>query len=167
MKEQFKMIPDFGDKYAISNKGRVISYHYGKTKELKPEENENGYLRVTLSYNGKRQRFFIHVLVANAFLKKPKDATEVNHKDCNKQFNWDTNLEWTTRRKNIEHAIEHGKIEAKAVKGIHLKTGEVIKCDSMHDAAFEVFGSRQNAGHISQCCSGLRKSCGGYAWGLV
>jgi hypothetical protein len=57
---------------------------------------------------GKRVTEETHRLVAMAFHKRPKGATQVNHKDGNKLNNHAPNLEWTTPKKNTHHAIRTG-----------------------------------------------------------
>jgi len=47
-------------------------------------------------------------LVAIHFVPNPKNLPEVNHKDGIKTNNWDWNLEWNTKRQNLDHAIRNG-----------------------------------------------------------
>ena len=66
----------------------------------------NGYLRVSLSKDGKTKKHLVHRLVALAFLENKYNKPDVNHKDGNKANNNFKNLEWVTKSENILHAIE-------------------------------------------------------------
>lgn len=52
--------------------------------------------------------FYVHRLVASAFIPNPLNLPEVNHIDGNRQNNSVTNLEWVTRQSNYQHAIDTG-----------------------------------------------------------
>ena len=79
---------------------------------VKPHIN-NGYEAVSL--DGKA--YYIHRLVAEAFVDKPYDDScyntydpkklTVNHKDSNKLNNAAENLEWITRSDNIKHGWDN------------------------------------------------------------
>lgn len=92
------------DKYQISDSGIVKSYD----KRLKFGNNGRGYLFVNLSLNSKTKQFYIHRLVATHFIPNPQNKKEVNHIDGNKSNNCIENLEWVSRKENIEHAIRTG-----------------------------------------------------------
>ena len=102
---------------AVSSFGRVkvLSYmkylgRYGTWKRvypgrvLKPSDNGNGYKYITVKKNGKQTHIYVHRLVAEAFLEKGPDDTEVNHIDYDKGNNRVDNLEWCTRVGNMRHA---------------------------------------------------------------
>ena len=72
---------------------------------LVPSNNGNGYLIIFLSKNGKRKRFYIHRLVANAFIPNPENKPCVNHRDYNKQNNNLINLEWASVKENTIYSI--------------------------------------------------------------
>jgi len=127
MKEQWKTIPGFSGIYQISNYGKVKSlnhkvYHSdGKNRIQKGRvlkqfqrgkgyKKDNGYLSVSLTFNGKKNTFSVHRLVALAFVENPKGKPQVNHKDGNKQNNLYTNLEWVTNRENLIHAYNNNLI---------------------------------------------------------
>ena len=106
--------PDFS-LYRISNQGRVErKTHMSKGRKwtsrfLTNTVQEDGYLRVSLVDNdGNRVSKAVHVLVAEVFIPNPEHKPEVNHKNGNKQFNIDTNLEWSTRAENQRHAHLEG-----------------------------------------------------------
>ena len=62
--EKWKAIKGYEGIYEVSNLGRVRS----KNGEITPHPNSTGYLRVQLSKNGEKHRFFVHRLVADAFV---------------------------------------------------------------------------------------------------
>ena len=72
-------------------------------------------MRSTIS--NKRCDRYIHRLVAEYFLKKPKGKDVVNHKDCNRINNHVDNLEWVTTKENIDYAIRVGNLKRCSVTG--------------------------------------------------
>jgi hypothetical protein len=81
--------------YEITDDGRVISKRY--KKYVKPSLNADGYLHLTLTNINKIQKFFVHDLVAAAYLENLNNKKIVNHKDSNKTNNNIANLEWRTK----------------------------------------------------------------------
>jgi hypothetical protein len=101
--EVYKEIP-FAKQYLVSDLGNVKSKRYDKP--LKGSINSCGYLRVQLGCS--KNKHFIHRLVAQCFLDKPKECDYVNHKDGNKTNNRLNNLEWVTSSQNAIHSITIG-----------------------------------------------------------
>lgn len=102
MEEILKPIQDFDD-YYISNFGNVYSKKSGLLKKLIPAlDGQKNYLLIGLSRNGQRHRKLVHRLVAQAFIPNPHQLPEVNHRDKNKKNNHVSNLEWCTRKENLE-----------------------------------------------------------------
>ncbi len=100
--------------YRISTFGRVMSMgrtvrfgDTGQTREL-PEiemvqmQHYKGHLYVYLSKNNIRQKFFIHRLVAVAFIPNPENKPLVDHKDEEKTNNKIWNLQWMTVQENTQ-----------------------------------------------------------------
>lgn len=99
--------------YEVSNKGRVRSKkpRYKKSDGiLTPVALKHKYLKVTLCDGPKlRKDLLVHRIVAFAFLGSPPTSLhEINHKDCDRQFNAVHNLEWVTKSENSIHAVKYG-----------------------------------------------------------
>ncbi len=116
--EIWKAIDGFESYYEISNTGKVRSIDriitnslnvksHIKGKEIKPFIVNGGYLQVRLNKENKASRFYVHVLVAKAFIPNPFNLKEVNHKDYDKSNNNASNLEWITHKNNIIDMVEH------------------------------------------------------------
>ena len=116
MKEEWKNVLGYEGLYQVSNLGRVkslsrtVKYKNGnlnkfKEKILKLGADSYGYLRVTLSKNGKRKIGHVHKLVAIAFLNHSpnKYAEVVDHIDNNKLNNKLQNIQLVTNRINIKN----------------------------------------------------------------
>lgn len=99
-------IAHFERKYEIHPDGRV--WNKGKNKWQATTANPNGYVKVTLTMNGKREQLLVHRLVALHYLPNPYGHPQVNHRDGNKENNDLTNLEWMDRSENIQHSLETG-----------------------------------------------------------
>lgn len=118
--EEWRSIPGYEGLYEVSSHGRVkscaktIKFVQGKTRDL-PEVimqtplMYRGYHHVHLRHEGGRRRFFVHQLVAIAFLPNPEGKPFVNHKDRNQTNNHVLNLEWVTESENSYHWREHDK----------------------------------------------------------
>lgn len=176
--EIWKDIPDYESLYQVSNLGNVKS-KTRKTKFgrgwkiyneqlLKPQEDKDGYLRVSLSKENTKKRFFIHRLVMIAFTVNERNLPVVNHIDGNKQNNKLTNLEWVTNSENDLHAFKTGLRKPtnggtnKAVEQIDPVTGNVIQTfDSIKLASESVDCTLQL---ISLACNGKVSKAKGFVW---
>ena len=101
-----RSIPNYPN-YSVSNSGVV----YGPKGPLKPNKNSRGYYNVSLvsHANGRKAvSHSVHRLVAAAFVHRPTECTEVNHKDYDKANNAAINLEWVTSSANKLHATAFG-----------------------------------------------------------
>lgn len=129
MSEIYKDIAGFEGLYQISNKGTVrsLSFRNNQTafkrvRALTPSDNGSGYLIVGLSKGGKKKNFYIHRLVADAFLLREKGKDVVNHKDHNTRNNSAENLEWCTQEENVRYSADRMRHEKTKCKTTN--TGE-------------------------------------------
>lgn len=138
--------------YAVTSCGKVWSYR--RKKFLKPKKEKSGYLRVGLSKDGKKKWFFLHRLVAEAYIPNPDGLETVNHVNENKEHNYVNNLEWMTCRDNKTYS------SGKPVRCI--ETGQIF--DSTREAARQL-DLHQSC--ISAICRGERKSTHGYHFEFI
>lgn len=97
-----KPIPNF-DGYFASSDGKIFSNKSGKMKEMKSFSTPTSkYLIIRLLKGEKRPHCLVHRLVAMTFIPNPNNLPEVNHKDKNILNNKVQNLEWCTRKQNLE-----------------------------------------------------------------
>ena len=99
-------IPNF-PAYLVSDDGRVFSEHKDGFLLAAPHKDVD-YLQVSLWRDGKGTSFYVHRLVAQAFLPNPLKLLEVNHIDGDRQNNHFSNLEWVDRSGNAQHAVRTG-----------------------------------------------------------
>ena len=123
MKEIWKTISDL-PRYEISNLGKLRNKNTGKI--LKTHISKLGYEELTITCDKEQYFRSIHRLVAKAFIENPENKPEVNHINENKLNNTAENLEWVTRKENINHGtwIER-KIKARQNPYMHLKMAYV------------------------------------------
>ncbi len=106
--------------YQVSNYGRCR--HTGKLrgatnfmyppKVFRITDNGNGYKKVALNYNSAIKNFYLHRLIASAFLPNPDNKPQVNHKTTGlgKFDNRVEHLEWCTEKHNITDAHKNGQM---------------------------------------------------------
>ena len=162
MIEEWKDVQGYEGLYEISNTGKVKSLIKGRL--LKPANHVKGYLFTTLTKDGKHRRFYIHRLVASAFLDNKEKKSEVNHIDGNKKNNHVDNLEWCSGIENKEHAYRIGKRPTMAQVPVEMfsDSGTLLNAFPSMNEASRVTGI--HCGRISNCCSGKCKHAGGYVF---
>lgn len=141
--EVWKDIPDYEGLYVVSNYGRIKSlerkipckgrgnsnsYVFVHEKIKSYGDNGHGYCITSLYKSNKSKMFYVHRLVAQAFIPNPLNLPSVNHKDEDKRnncvcFNNDgsiciekTNLEWCTYLYNNMYGTAKARMKKTRIK---------------------------------------------------
>jgi hypothetical protein len=106
--EEWRDVKGYEGYYRVSNLGRVIRLPRNKQGRythfnIRKQRLRNGYMCVNLSRCNKVQWFFVHRLVALAFIPNPNNYPQVNHIDECRTNNNVKNLEWVTQSQNNKH----------------------------------------------------------------
>ena len=166
--EHWKAIAGYEGLYEVSDQGRVKSLKYGKEKILKQQKTHGGYLRVFLYKDGHVKMLKVHRLVSEAFIPNPNNLETVNHKDEVKTNNTVSNLEWMSRKDNINYGTHNKRVAealSKQVQMFDKKTGELLATFPSTMEAERVTEIAQS--NICSCCKGKLKSAHGYIWRYV
>lgn len=178
--EVWRPFPLAEGRYEVSNKGQVQSIPHiearkdGRTvsvtgRIIKQGEHYKGYKRVQLRIDGKPKSFFIHRVVAMAFIPNPNGLPEVNHIDEDKKNNNAANLEWCTHLENSRHGTRGARI-GETHKRLNIKgkpvaqyttDGELIKAYPSGSEAARQTGFSQ--GNIWSAVHS-KKVAYGYVW---
>lgn len=162
--EQWKQVPAF-PMYEVSNLGHLRKRNKdGSYKPIKASRNKLGYYCVLLYDKGRKQCFYLHRLVAEAFIPNPNNYPEINHFDENKQNCERYNIEWSTHKRNTNYGTRNERI------GLgHSKTVEQYSLDGKLLATYP--STRIAAEHchvkatgIAQCARGESKTAYGFIW---
>ena len=113
--------------YFFSNYGRVKSFTKATETErlLKCSNSKKiGYKVLNLRLEGGlRQGFYVHHLVAKAFVEQPSEEHKfVIHLDNNRYNNYWENLQWMTRQQMVDRQVEQG-----VYKNENRKRGKQVK----------------------------------------
>ena len=105
--EIWKPIKGYEDLYEVSSIGRVRCLNYRNRGEIHIKASSGlRYCQVCLTKDGKMRCFYVHRLVAEAYLPEPKEgATQVNHKNGDKRDNRICNLEWVSPIVNVNNPV--------------------------------------------------------------
>lgn len=179
MNEVWKDIEGYEGVYQISNFGKIKSLERSLRRSngviqtrnerlLRQSENMFGYLMVTLHLENSKKTIAVHRLVAKAFVTQKKGCIEVNHIDGNKQNNMADNLEWCTRKQNVDHSFDKG---LRRTKGTPYHYRGVIQKDKNGDI-IHVYKTIISASRATKVCTasiisaakGVTRSAGGYLW---
>ena len=161
--EIWKDIKEYEGLYQVSNEGNVKSLQNNKEKNLKPVSDKYGYLHVILCKNCEHKNYFIHRLVAAAFIPNPYNLPQVNHKDEDRHNNNVNNLEWCDAKYNINYGTRNLKSSISQGKKVKCIETNVIY-NSTKDAERQTGINQSN---IVKACKGKYKTSGKYHWEYV
>jgi hypothetical protein len=154
MKEMWKDIVGYEGLYIVSSYGRVK----GKRGYLSIQKHRQGYLRVDLFKNNVKKRYYVHRLVALAFIENPNNLPCVLHKDDNPENSKVNNLFWGSLSDNMQDMIKKGRSNKFHKPVLCLGTGEIFR--TAKSAALEYNVSPST---IRQAVTTHWKACG-YHW---
>ena len=172
MTEIWKDIEGYNGRYRVSNLGRVMSMwrtnqyktHIGKPMIMHQGIHRQGYLKVSLTDGSTIKNYFIHRLVAEAFIPNPDNLPQVNHKDEDKSNNRVDNLEWCDGKYNSNYGTRAERWRPQVAKPIIQKTLDdkfVRRFESAESAEREC---GYDASYISMVCHNKRPAAYGYKW---
>lgn len=105
MKELWKPVINYENDYEVSSTGFVRNVKtdklLGNNRINKGRGSKFGYVRVNL----KGRNFYLHKLVAEAFIPNPLNKKYVDHLDGNSLNNKVSNLKWVTAKENNQNPI--------------------------------------------------------------
>lgn len=172
--EEWRDIDGFEGCYQVSNIGRVKSLKRvvmrkdGKPltvheRILKAYKNEDGYLLVRLSGNGKERAASVHRFVAETFIPNPGNKPQVNHINEDKTNNCVNNLEWVTNIENVNHGTWNERRIASVQKQVTVISpgGEVSHIESISDAA-KFMGLKSIGGLSERLLKGIVRTKTGF-----
>jgi len=183
--EEWRDVVGFEGYYQVSNLGRVKGLdrivpdkqlghkHIRGRMMTNTTSGGRGYPTVTLTKNGSQRPYYVHRLVAEAFIPNPDNLPEIDHIDAVITNNDISNLRWVTHEENVKHIREMGhwyngsenlvryREEAllKSRKPVIRSDGKVFK--SVVDAAAAIGVSRQSVSRVLKDETG-RYQCQGY-----
>lgn len=183
--EIWKDIQGYEGLYQCSNLGRIKSLNRYKQarngsissfKEIikKLQTTRKGYLVVTLNRNKERKTFFVHRLVAQAFIPNPDNKPQIDHINTNRTDNRVNNLRWVTplensnnpltkeNLKNYRDKMKSGDYSHSKIVLQYSLSGDFIKewtnITTIHKEM------NYNPSCISECCNNKQKTAYGFLW---
>lgn len=178
MEEEWRDVAGYEGWYQVSDEGRVRClkrrlknggvFVYEEPLIRMLRGTDKGYLQVTLFDGAKRKDFAVHRLVAQAFIPNPLNLPEVNHRNEVKSDNRAENLEWCSRKYNMNYgsAKHRSKMNNPNRRDVEQYTRDgvfVMRYHSSMDAHRET-GIDNSA--ITKCCLKRKNfnTAGGYLW---
>lgn len=121
------------DGYYVDTNGIVYSILSGILKPLKPwYDTKKRYLYVGI--HGVKHS--VHRIVAETFLDNAECKPEVNHINSKTDDNRLENLEWCTRKENMQHAYDNGYSPIRNFRNciVYKNDIQILKCKSVNEA---------------------------------
>lgn len=181
--EEWRDIAGYENRYMVSNKGRIIclsldivTHPHGKEQIihrdahlLKPSIFKSGYLYIMFRKDGKRNKYTIHRLVAQAFIPNIANYPQIDHKDGNKQNNDINNLRWCTPTINMSNELTQQRVLIGREKVdfpyrmpiVQLINGKIV---NSYDSIYSTKDKGYNPASVNKCCNGKCKTYKGYSW---
>lgn len=143
------------ENFYVSNLGRIKHYLGDVFHVMSFYKKDNGYLVVGI----KGTKYYVHRLVAKAFIPNPYKLKTINHKDGNKENNNVDNLEWMSHENNIKHYFN------KEVYQLDLQNNIINKFHNAREAAKSI--GKLNMYNSIICCLNHKpryNTANGFKW---
>jgi hypothetical protein len=136
-----------------NGKGKVLDYSY--KRELKPQKDKKGYLKIILEQNTNRMKSTsVHRLVAETYIPNPNNYDTVNHINQDKIDNRVENLEWMSNANNVEYSQAKTRL-------IETPIGEIIEVFNLTKWCREVL-NHPSSGTMLRTLRNPGTTCKGY-----
>lgn len=165
---EWKIIEGCNELYEVSDEGQIRNRK--RNHILKQKMNDFGYMVLSLVTENGKKTFFVHRLVADAFLTRPDGKTQINHKDQNKTNNCVGNLEWVTARENSNYGDRIERIQDKRKNNprfhrpiVCVETGIVYHNPNRASEEIDPI----NKAVLYRCLNGQGETYAGYHWRYI
>lgn len=155
--EVWSYVEDYPD-YLVNPEGVVYNLKF--QREVKGSVTDRGYVKVILVNGDGRKQFYVHQVVAQAFLGDWRPGKRVRHIDGNKKNNAVANLEVMGGESKPPMHYDSPRLHARRLRII--ETGEVFR--TAYDCARHIGG---NATNIYRVLNGHRGSHLGFTFEYV
>lgn len=161
--EIWRIIDGTNGRYSVSSFGNVranwsdvpqrnkdVRVRIEKTVILRPYLHTTGYWRINL---GRKNRHYVHRLIAKAFIENLSDKPQVDHIDGDRKNNQITNLRWVSAKENTDyggtrHGFEPQKNAARAA-AFHPQRVEAYRALYAEGLSMREIARRYNTCHTS------------------
>ena len=183
MEDIWRDIPGFEGYYMASSLGRIKALErkvvWRNTLVTKPEKDlkafvsNKGYYIARLSKEGVGHTYSVARLIAYTFpdiCGESFEGAEIDHIDTNPLNNVAVNLRWVDRIGQMNNPLtkKHRSVSLKNRKDISKWVIKLSKNNEiLHFYPSTMQAEREtgvSSSSISMCCSGKRKTAGGYTW---
>ena len=160
VEEVWKDIQGYEGLYQVSNLGNVKSLHTDAYLSLSVNS-KTGYVKVGLFKPSKATKYYyVHRLVAQAFIPCNDESLEVNHIDEDKSNNKVSNLEWCNRLYNLNYGNRNKLIGEANKKRRKISDVDIEKIKSLRDnksvkEIAHMFGI--SSSHVYKVCGSMKR----------
>lgn len=157
--EEWRDVPGYEGLYKVSSEGRIMSSYSKKLlTPVKSGPKGKDYYAITLVKDGFKKRFYIHKLVALAFIPNPQNLPCIDHLNTDRYDNRYRNLRWCSFSDNN---LNPNTAKKRYQPIVRLKNGQLQQIyESITSATSDGFHSSC----IIACCRNKIKSHRGFCW---
>lgn len=165
--ENWKDIKGYEGLYQVSDMGRIRSIKRKAPKILVQSTSQDGYFKVSLYDLDRKQKvYFVHRLIAEAFIENPDNKPTVDHINMDKKDNRICNLRWATNAEQNEYkgGKEFPRSDNVRKKVKNMETGEIFNT-SVEAAHWVVDNDLTNSTTIGYIANRIRLAAQGDVYG--